>query len=213
MAKNKKKPADTDSEKEAPESKIEETDPPEADDAKDNRKESVRALEEKLDEAKQEAAQSHDRFLRAAADFENYKKRTSREMEDLRKYANESLLRDLLAAVDNLERAIQSSNDGDRNGDSGGIVEGVEMTLKEMLKILDKYQVKPITAVDQPFDPAFHQAFMTEESGDHTENTVLKEFQKGYTLHDRLLRPAMVVVSKSKSGEPSGGQEKTAEPN
>jgi len=167
----------------------------------------VQVLEEKLDEAKQEAAQTYDRFLRVAADFDNYKKRTTREMNDLRKYANEALLKDLLSAVDNLERAVHSSNDSENH--ANGIIEGVHMTLKELLKILEKYQVKPIEAVGKTFDPAFHQAFMTEESEEYPENTVLKEFQKGYTLHDRLLRPAMVVVSKgvSAAGAPEEAKE------
>ncbi|MBW2193921.1 MAG: nucleotide exchange factor GrpE [Deltaproteobacteria bacterium] len=157
----------------------------------------VEVLEEKLDEAKQEGAQSHDRFLRTAAEFENYKKRTTREMDALRKYANEALLKDLLSAVDNLERAIHSSNDSESTESS--VFEGIDMTLKELLKILEKYQVKPVEAEGKTFDPAFHQAFMTEENEEHPENTVLREFQKGYTLHDRLLRPAMVVVSKAMS--------------
>ncbi len=122
-------------------------------------------------------------------------------MEELRKYANEGLLKDLLSVVDNLERAIDSSSDNNDNDNS--IIEGVDMTLKEILKILEKNQVKTVAAVGRPFDPAFHQAFMTEESEEHPENTVLKEFQKGYTLHDRLLRPAMVVVSKTGSPEAS----------
>ncbi len=160
-------------------------------------KDLVQDLEEKLDDAKQETAQTYDRYLRVAADFENYKKRTSREMDDLRKYAKEALLRDLLSAVDNLERAIESSADN-QNQDQG-IIQGVDMTLKELLKILEKNQVKPVEAVGEMFDPAYHQAFMTEESGEHPDNTVLKELQKGYTLHDRLLRPAMVVVAKTET--------------
>jgi molecular chaperone GrpE len=211
MAINEQQSTETESEKEALTDQAGgEPDPAEADAAEGKPDDSDRTLEEQLEEAKQEAVQSHDRFLRVAAEFENFKKRTAREMDDLRKYANEALLRDLLAAVDNLERAIDSSNDGEGNGDSAGIIEGVEMTLKDMVKILDKYQVKPVAAIHQPFDPAFHQAFMTEESGEHPENTVLKEFQKGYTLHGRLLRPAMVVVSKSKSEEPSADPEETA---
>jgi len=166
-------------------------------------------LEERLEGAQKEAAQSYDRFLRVAADLENYKKRATRDMEELRKYANESLLRDLLSVMDNLERAVQSSDDG-KNNDSS-IIEGVDMTLKERLKILEKNQVKAVVAAGRPFDPAFHQAFMTEESGEHPENTVLKELQKGYTLHNRLLRPAMVVVSKAKSTDATETPEKAAE--
>jgi len=168
----------------------------------------VEVLEEKLDEVKQEAAQSYERFLRTAAEFENYKKRTTREMDALRKYANEALLKDLLSAVDNLERAIHSSNDSESIESS--VFEGIDMTLKELLKILEKYQVKPVEAEGKTFDPAFHQAFMTEENEEHPGNTVLREFQKGYTLHDRLLRPAMVVVSKTTSENSQDASEKSA---
>lgn len=181
----------------------------EPEDAKAKTADTTPGIDEELQAAKQEAAQSYDRFLRVAAEFDNYKKRTAREMDDLRKYAKEALLKDLLNVVDNLERALESSNS--QNGTGDGILEGVHMTLQELFKIFEKNNVRPIEAVGQPFDPAFHQAFMTEPSGDHPENTVLKEFQKGYTLHDRLLRPAMVVVSKSettgesKDREPSSG--------
>jgi molecular chaperone GrpE len=154
-------------------------------------------LEEKLEEAKKEAAQSYDRFLRVAAELENYKKRASRDMEELRKYATEGLLKDLLPVVDNLERAIHSANQAD--GSDDGIVVGIEMTLKEVEKILEKNQVKAVHAVGMPFDPVYHQAFMTEDSEEYPENTVVQEFQRGYTLHDRLLRPSMVIVSKAKS--------------
>jgi molecular chaperone GrpE len=176
---------------------------------KDLDRDPVEVLEEQLDQAKQEATQSYDRFLRTAAEFENYKKRTNREMDSLRKYANEALLKDLLTAVDNLERAIHSSNDSDSAGSS--VVEGIDMTLKELLKILEKYQVKPVEAEGKAFDPAFHQAFMTEENEKYPENIVIREFQKGYLLHDRLLRPAMVVVSKAPSGPPEDASEESAE--
>lgn len=160
----------------------------------------VSVLEKRLEAAKEEAAQFYDRFLRTVAEFDNYRKRTSREMDTLRKYANEALLRDLLSAVDNLERAIQSSGDGDDGHPVGSsVVEGIDMTLKELLRLLEKYQVTPLDAEGKPFDPAFHQAFMTQATAEHPENTVLKVMQKGYLLHDRLLRPAMVVVSKAPS--------------
>ena len=169
-------------------------------------KDPVQMLQLQLDAAKKEAAATYDRFLRSAAEFENYKKRMAREKDDLRKYANESLLKELLNAVDNLERAIDSAQAEESQTD--GLVEGVRMTLQEMLRLFEKYQVKPIAAVGQKFDPAFHQAFMTEENTEHPENTVISEFQKGYTLHDRLLRPSMVVVSKAKNNDSSEAPEK-----
>lgn len=171
----------------------------------------TQTLEEKLETARQEAAQSYDRFLRTVAELENFKKRAAREQSDLRKYATEGLLKDLLPVVDNLERAIDSGANGNGEADPGRIVEGVAMTLSELVKVLDKHQVKPVDPVGEPFDPAYHQAFMTEESDDHPENTVIKAFQKGYLLHDRLLRPAMVVVSKTRAKDASGDPETAAD--
>ncbi len=164
-------------------SKAEETDP-------------VQVLEKEAESAKQEAQENYDKYLRVFAEFDNYKKRSTREMNDFRKYANEALLRDMLTVVDNLERAINSSND--HAEDTSSIVEGVRMTLGGILDLIEKHHVAPIESEGKPFDPQFHQAFQQEESEDHPSNTVLKEFQKGYLLHDRLLRPSMVVVSKKK---------------
>ena len=176
-------------------SKAEETDP-------------VQALEKEAESAKQEAQENYDKYLRVFAEFDNYKKRSTREMNDFRKYANEALLRDMLTVVDNLERAIDSSNDNAE--DTSSIVEGVRMTLGGILDLIEKHHVAPIESEGKPFDPQFHQAFQQEESEDHPSNTVLKEFQKGYLLHDRLLRPSMVVVSKKKE---TPGSEKAEDNN
>lgn len=154
-------------------------------------------LEEKLKTAELEAKQSYERFLRVSADFENYKKRSSREMSEFRKYANESILSELLCVVDNLERAISSSAKDDKVNSC--IVDGINLTLNEFKKVFEKYGVKPIESLCKPFDPNFHQAMMQEENNEHPENTVINELQKGYTIHDRLLRPSMVVVSKVKN--------------
>jgi len=154
----------------------------------------IKELETRCETAEQESKQHYERLLRVSADFENFKKRSFKEAEDFRKYANELLLLELLSVVDNLERAIQSTNS--ENNAAGCVIEGVEMTLKSLLKIFEKFSVKAIDAVGKPFDPNFHQAMMQEASDEHPENTILREFQKGYLLHDRLLRPSMVVVSK-----------------
>jgi molecular chaperone GrpE len=148
-----------------------------------------------IESAKQEAKEHYDRLLRVSAEFENYKKRTAREQTEFKKYANEALIKDLLQVVDNLERAIASASSGSK--DVSTFLEGVEMTLQEILKILKKYHVGPIEAVGNPFDPSYHQAVMQTESSEYPANTIIEELQKGYLIYDRLLRPAMVVVSKS----------------
>jgi molecular chaperone GrpE len=130
-----------------------------------------------------------------SAEFENYKKRSAREMEEFRKYANETLLKALLPIVDNLERAIQSASS--ENHAAASVVEGVDLTLKEILKVFETFGVTPIASLEKPFDPAFHQAVLQEEDKDHPPDVVLKELQKGYMIRERLLRPAMVVVSKA----------------
>lgn len=171
----------------------------------------VQVLQEKLAAVEAESKAKHDQLLRLAAEFENYKKRTVRESEEFRKYANEALLRELLTVVDNLERAIGSVND---TPDSNVcVLEGVRMTLQEILKILDKFGVKPIDSLGKLFDPTFHQAILQEETMSQPENTILREMQRGYMIHDRLLRPAMVVVAKaaSFSGAETGRTESNTE--
>ena len=159
----------------------------------------IEQLKSDLDQVRQEAADEHDRLLRLSAEFDNYKKRMDRQAEEFKKYANESLLKELLTVVDNLERAI-SSTDVDKGVNSEAcVIEGVEMTLNEILKVLKKFNVTPIEAKGKPFDPVYHDAMMQEETDEYPENTVINELQKGYLIHDRLLRPAMVVVSKPKS--------------
>lgn len=151
--------------------------------------------EDQIKAAEAKSKESYERLLRVSAEFENYKKRSAREADNFRKFANESILKDLLSVADNLERAVQSSSEVGEDGKSC-IAEGVELTLKEILRVLERYGVKSIDTVGKPFDPAFHEAMMQEINEEIAENTVLKEFQKGYTLHERLLRPAMVIVSK-----------------
>lgn len=154
----------------------------------------AKTLEEQLEEARSEAQNNFERLLRNSAEFENFKKRATRQMDDFRKFANESLVKDLLPVVDNLERAIVSSGEDQKANSS--ILDGLEMTLKEMLKILEKFNVQPLESKGKAFDPSFHQAVMQEFSDDCPENTVVTELSKGYLIHDRLLRPAMVTVSK-----------------
>jgi len=159
----------------------------------------LKVMEARLESMEQESKDSHDIFLRVSAEFENYKKRAAREMNDFRKFSNESFAKAMLPVVDNLDRAIESSSDDDHSNSS--VVEGVNMTLKEILKIFEQFGVKPFESLGKTFDPAVHQAVMQEESDDHPEKTILNELEKGYMIHDRLLRPAMVVVSKKTESE------------
>jgi len=153
----------------------------------------------KLQAAQRQAQENYDRLLRVSAEFDNYKKRTAREMQDVIKYANEKMAKELLTVVDNLERAIEAAGAG--YADDDPMVKGIHLTLSEVLKILERHKVKPVKALGEPFDPTYHQAMMQEEVADQAPNTVVREMQKGYTIHERLLRPAMVVVSKAKQAK------------
>ncbi len=167
------------------------------------------SLEEQLRGADARAEENYDRLLRITAEFENYKKRMEREMNDFRKFANESLIKDILPIVDNLERALEIPYGNNENA-FNGMLEGVQMTLKGLLESLEKFGVVPIDSLGKPFDPNVHQAVMQEESEGHADNTVSKELQRGYMMNDRLLRPAMVVVSKKSNSKPDV-QSETAE--
>lgn len=146
-----------------------------------------------LIQAQQEAKENHDRFLRVAAEFENYKKRVEKEKTDLLKYANEGLMQDLLGVIDNLERALDQA---EQNAQAESLLAGLRMILKQMKDALGKHGVFEIQALGETFNPNLHEAMMHEAADEHAENTVIAEFQKGYVLKDRLLRPSLVKVSK-----------------
>jgi molecular chaperone GrpE len=153
------------------------------------------AAEEALAASQAEAQKNWDLYLRARADLENYRKRAQREKEDLSRFANENLLREILPVVDNLERALEHARQGDSG--NGGLLQGVEMTLGQFQRVLEKFGVTPLRSVGEPFDPARHEALGQVESAEHPPNTVVQELQRGYLLNDRLLRPAMVMVAKA----------------
>ena len=153
-------------------------------------------LAEKLKLKELEARENYDRVLRVSAEFDNYKKRASRDMEEFRKYSNQALIKEMLSVVDNLELAMNSTN-GHKAIDKG-LLDGLDMTHKEILKVFEKFNVKPISAKGQSFDPTFHEAVMQEQTDEFPANTIINELQKGYLIHDRLLRPSMVVVASAK---------------
>ncbi|UCD86610.1 MAG: nucleotide exchange factor GrpE, partial [Desulfobacterales bacterium] len=137
------------------------------------------SVEERLKAAEAKAEENHDRLLRVTAEFENYKKRMERDMNDFKKFANESLIKDILPIVDNLERALEIPK-GDNEKTFDGLRKGVEMTLKGLMDGLKKFGVVQIESFEKPFDPNLHQAVMTEESDKHSESTVSQVLQKGY---------------------------------
>jgi len=142
-----------------------------------------------------EAKENHERFLRSCADLENFKKRAAREKEEFVRFAQEGMVRELLPTLDNLERAVEHSK---ATLDFSGLVEGVDMTVKQFLQCLDNFGVKPVKAAGERFDPNIHEAIMQVDEGDYDADTVVCEHQKGYLLNDRLLRPCLVTVAKGR---------------
>jgi molecular chaperone GrpE len=141
----------------------------------------------------------HERLLRTAAEFENYKKRAVKEKEDARKFGNESMLKEFLPVADNLDRAIEAAAAAT---DPKQIIDGVKLVQKLFESVLAKFGVSSFSAVGQPFDPTLHEALMQADS-DAAPGTVVQEMAKGYKLHDRLVRPAAVVVAKPRQTSPA----------
>jgi len=157
-------------------------------------------LQDRLQAKEQEAKDNEEKFLRQAAELENYKKRVAREKADAIKYANEGLVRDLLPVLDNLERAVEHARDG---GNGQPLVDGIEMVLNTCLEALGKHGVSQVTAKGEVFDPEKHEAYAQIETNDCPPNTVVDEVHRGYFLGDRLLRASLVSVAK-----PSENREK-----
>jgi molecular chaperone GrpE len=177
----------------------------EAVDAEDQLDKVERDIEKELADAQQEIADLRDRMLRAAAENENFKKRVERDRLASLKYAGETIFREILPVVDNLERAIdQGVVDGaDAEKNLVALLEGVQLTLKSVVSILEKFEVKKIESVGKPFDPKHQEALTMAESDSVPANHVVTEFEKGYYYKDKLLRAAKVVVSSGKKDEES----------
>ena len=163
----------------------------------------VAELRQTLTEKTKEAEDNYARLLRLAADMENLKKRQERERADLLQFANENLVKELLPVVDNLERALDH---GRQLQAPKALLEGIEMVHHGFLKALDRFGVTAHDSLGQQFDPAFHNAMMQEEAPDVPDGSVIKELQKGYLIHQRLLRPAMVVVARTTQNETTSDQ-------
>lgn len=155
-------------------------------------------LKSEVEAARAEAETARDRMLRTVADYENYKKRLEKEKREFVKYANEKFIKDLLPSLDDLERAIDSSNEGDLES----FREGVKIIYKQLNNILKKHNVTPIEATGVKFDPNLHEALMHIPS-EEPKNTIVQEYQKGYKLHERVIRPSKVVVSAGSSSKAS----------
>lgn len=175
-------------------------------------------FEAMLAELKAENAESKDRLLRATAEMQNLRKRTQREVNDARTYAIADFARDMLTATDNLERALAVLSDearADASSDMKSLIEGIEMTEREMQRLLQKNGVKPIMAEGEKFNPHKHQAMFEVPNDQVPEGTVVNVMQQGFEIGDRVLRPAMVGVSKggAKTAKPAPLETDVAEPN
>ncbi|MGH7384041.1 MAG: nucleotide exchange factor GrpE, partial [Candidatus Rokuibacteriota bacterium] len=159
--------------------------------AADERAEEIQRLREALEAKTREVDAQQDRYLRAVAEFDNVRKRSAREREDYTRYANESLLRDVLPVLDNLDRALQAA----RSEPATSLTTGVELIQRELLRILEKFGLTAFSSVGQPFDPERHEAIARVPSADLPDMTVAGETARGYLLHGRVLRPAMVTVA------------------
>ncbi|PIE39332.1 MAG: nucleotide exchange factor GrpE [Gammaproteobacteria bacterium] len=153
------------------------------------------SADEEVIALREQLAQAQDTALRAAAEAQNAKRRAEMEVEKARKFALERFCQELLPVVDNLERALESAQ-AVAAEEVKPITEGVELTLKSFIDALGRCQIEPVDPHGEPFDPNFHQAMSQVESGEVEPNTVVAVVQKGYTLNGRLVRPAMVMVSK-----------------
>ena len=151
---------------------------------------------ERLDQAEAAAAGHQADILRLHADMQNVRRRAEQDVEKAHKYGQEKLVSDLLPVLDNLERALQAV-DGEEHEKLGALRQGVELTLKSFLDCLKKFNVNAIDPVGEPFDPQYHQAMGMQESTTAEPDTVIAVMQKGYSLHGRVLRPAMVMVSRA----------------
>ncbi len=183
---------------EKPEEKTEETPPKNGKELEAGEGKEIEELKTRLEEKEKEAKENYERLLRVAADLENYKKRAAREKEEWTKFANEDLLKAILPFIDNLEKAV---NHSDKTENTQSLVEGVKLTLQQLLQALSKFGLTPIESVGKPFDPAYHEAMLMVQTDQHEPNRVVEEYRKGYLLNERLIRPATVSVSKASEKE------------
>jgi len=163
-----------------------------AEESENNTNEMGQSLDQRLEDAQQQAAEYHDKMLRMQAEMENLRKRTERDVSNAHKYAVEKFANELLQVKDSLELGLSAEDiDVDK------LQEGTELTLKILSNAFEKFSLEEVDPLGEAFDPNLHEAMTMQESTEHEPNTVLTVVQKGYTLHGRLIRPAMVIVSKA----------------
>jgi molecular chaperone GrpE len=158
----------------------------------------LEASEVEIAKLRTDLEDASDRVLRAQAELDNYRKRVRREMEDERRYASLSLLRDLLPVLDNINRAIAAS---EKSPNGGSLLEGVRMIAQNLQNVLAQHHCKQIDALYHPFDPAFHQAISQQPTAEYPPHTVVLIAQDGYILYERVVRPAQVIVSTTPAEE------------
>lgn len=149
-------------------------------------------LQQKLTETEEKASLNYDLMLRKQAEMDNLQRRVERDIANAHKYGLEKFVLDLLPIIDSLERAVVVSPDSS----AAAVIEGVSLTLKMLYSVLEKYNIQQVDPLAQPFNPELHQAVSTQVDNKSAPNTVLQVLQKGYLLNNRLVRPALVVVSK-----------------
>jgi molecular chaperone GrpE len=171
---------------------------PESAEAEGDKEElSVADLAQKLTEATRAAEENRERYVRALADLDNLRRRTRQEREELIRFAGERVISALLPVIDNLDRANQAARE---TADLEALRQGLEMIGRQLGDILAAEGLKPIEAVGREFDPVYHEAVGQQESADAPDNAVVQEYRKGYMLHDKVVRPAMVVVNRKSGG-------------
>lgn len=161
----------------------------------------VSALEAELEAAQAEAKAAKNRLLRTAADYENFRRRTTKEKEDLEKFSAQRVVREFLPVMDNLERAMAHVGDEETEEPASGLRAGVDMVMKQFRQSLQKQGVVGFDSLGEMFDPQVHEAIQQVDSDEHPTGTIVNEFQRGYHIHDKLLRPALVVVARNTSEE------------
>jgi len=171
-------------------------------------KNELEEIRQQLSELQKEKDEVFEKLQRVSADYANYQKRVPRQISDTIAYEKETIIRTLLPVLDNFEHTLQNAHSA-KDLDVGTFVKGVEIIYGQMLDILKSHGVEQVKALGERFDPARHEAIMQKAEPEKEENIVLEEFQKGYTLNGRIIRPSKVIVNKPASEQPNQQQEET----